>query len=156
MLCMLGGTTGEFLFYYSFEFTLLLISQYTLDLWSLIYDCRLLLWLICVLKVVGWFNHGRSDTINSCIGCIINLSVFALPDSGVKSSTSASGPDFIFRSSVSSLHGTSISIDRRFMATEGRRRRRWCAVRGPPQVFVEPCYFQADALRLAFVQPVRD
>src|SRR6267378_2485173 len=41
----------------------------------------------------------------------------------------ASRPDFFFRSSISSLHGMSISIDRRFMATEGRRRRRWCAVR---------------------------
>jgi hypothetical protein len=41
----------------------------------------------------------------------------------------ASGPDFLFRSSAGSLHWTSISINRHFMATEGCRRRRWCAVR---------------------------
>ena len=36
----------------------------------------------------------------------------------------ASGPDFLSRSSVGPLHGSSISIGRRFMATDGRRRRR--------------------------------
>jgi len=72
-----------------------------------------------------YFGLGSLFSYASGFHSISSLSVFALPGSGsieIDVGSVALPARIFFRSSVGSLHGTSISIDRRFMATEGRRR----------------------------------
>jgi hypothetical protein len=68
-------------------------------------------------------EHG--DALFFCLPQASILSVFALPGSDsieIDVGPVALPARIFFSVSISSLHWTSISIDRRFMATEGRRR----------------------------------
>jgi hypothetical protein len=105
---------------------------------------------VLVSRIDAWFGCGRcwSDLFRIFCYFFIFLGVLHLPQASILFSCNLCicftghgcqifdvGPValtariFFFRSSVASLHGMSVSIDRRFMATEGRRRRRRCAVR---------------------------
>ena len=91
-------------------------------------DCLRLLFL-CILPGSGgllFFCLPQASILSfSCHALKHYLSVFALPGSDsieIDVGPVALPARIFFSVSISSLHWTSISIDRRFMATEGRRR----------------------------------